>query len=474
MDRKILLVDDDDNMREALRETVQRMNIAEVDTAINGRDGYAKATSTLYDLIISDMRMPDIDGLTMFEMLKVTGIETPVCFITAYGTVNGAVEALKQGAYDYILKPFSPEVIEELIRRTFNLQSIGKIRPADRRGTIYKSAYMAHVFSLAREVARSEATVLITGESGTGKEVLARFIHESSLRGEGSFIAVNCAAIPDNLLESELFGYEKGAFTGANSRKLGKFELATDGTLLLDELGEIPLHLQPKLLRVLQEKEVERLGGEKTQKINTRILATTNKNLKELVAKGEFREDLYYRLNVISMELPPLRDRKEDLPDLVSFFVEKYSDLNHKPLKTISDEAMQALVGYAWPGNVRELEHTIERAVVLSRTGSIEAHDLFLHGITVDGFQQRQALLESADTTKQDSADMTESGQDSDETLSIKAGSTIADMERELILSTLRKTAGNRTKAAEMLGITVRTLRNKLSEYREAGIDVEI
>jgi two-component system response regulator FlrC len=471
MERRILLVDDDDNMREALQETVQRMNVADVDTAINGRDGYTKATSTLYDLIISDMRMPDIDGLTMFEMLKVTGIETPVCFITAYGTVNGAVEALKQGAYDYILKPFSPEVIEELIRRTFKLQSIGKIRPAERRGTIYKSAYMAHVFSLAREVARSEATILITGESGTGKEVLARFVHESSLRASGPFVAVNCAAIPDNLLESELFGYEKGAFTGANSRKLGKFELASEGTLLLDELGEIPLHLQPKLLRVLQEKEVERLGGERTQKINTRILATTNRDLKELVAKGEFREDLYYRLNVISMELPPLRDRKEDLAELVDFFIAKYSDINHKPLKPMSEEAMQALMSYDWPGNVRELEHTIERAVVLSRGAAIGVHDLFLHGITVDSFLQRQKSLDP-DATGADEEPYEEEQTDA-ESLEIKAGSTIADMERELIISTLRKTAGNRTKASEMLGITVRTLRNKLNEYREAGIDIE-
>ncbi len=492
MDKRILIVDDDDNMREAMKETIERMKVAEVDTAVNGRDGYAKATSAVYDLIISDMRMPDIDGLTMFEMLKVTGIDTPLCFVTAFGTVTGAVEALKEGAYDYIMKPFSPEVVEELVRRTFELKGSGILKPADKRGTIYKSAYMAHVFSLAREVARSEATVLITGESGTGKEVLARFIHENSLRSSGQFVAVNCAAIPDNLLESELFGYEKGAFTGAANRKMGKFELASGGTLLLDEVGEIPLHLQPKLLRVLQEKEIERLGGEKSQKIDTRILATTNRDLRTMAKEGAFREDLFYRLNVISMELPPLRDRKEDLPDLVSFFVKKYSDINHKPLKELSDGAMRVLADYNWPGNVRELEHTIERAVVLARGKKIESPDLFLHGITVDSFQKRQEeqlpepghgdIDEAMETVqnrrnkvwkKQEEAVDEPAAAEVGSAFSVVAGSTIADMERELILNTLRKVEWNRTRAAEMLGITVRTLRNKLNEYRDAGIDID-
>ena len=317
IDKNILIVDDDDNMREAMKETVLRLGVS-VDTAENGRIGFEKATKKVYDLIISDMRMPEIDGLSMFEMLKATGIKTPVCFVTAYGSVTGAVEALKIGAYDYILKPFSPEVIEELIRRTFELagsqsSAAGNVPLEDnsKKGTVYKSAYMEHIFSLAKDVAESEATVLITGESGTGKEVLARFIHENSGHAKGPFVAVNCAAIPENLIESELFGYEKGAFTGAVNKKIGKFEAADGGTILLDEIGEIPLHLQAKLLRVLQEREVERLGALKPSKINTRVLATTNRNLKVMSEEGSFREDLYYRLNVISMELPPLRDRKE-------------------------------------------------------------------------------------------------------------------------------------------------------------------
>ena len=475
VNKNILIVDDDDNMREAMKETVLRLNI-NVDTAENGRKGFEMATKKVYDLIISDMRMPEIDGLSMFEMLKATGIKTPVCFVTAYGSVTGAVEALKIGAYDYILKPFSPEVIEELIRRTFELsdaaagEKVQQEQDHNQKGTVYKSAYMEHVFSLAKDVAESEATVLITGESGTGKEVLARFIHENSGHAKGPFVAVNCAAIPENLIESELFGYEKGAFTGAVNKKLGKFETADGGTILLDEIGEIPIHLQAKLLRVLQEKEVERLGALKPSKINTRVLATTNRNLKEMSQEGTFREDLYYRLNVISMELPPLRDRKEDVADLSSFFIKKYSEINKKAVKPLSDDALKALQSYDWPGNVRELEHTIERAVVLSKTNEITSKDLFLHGITIAGFKSKpetENIVEEKEEAKK-TAEIS-----SDESMGGTVGRTIADVEQELILKTLQDVAGNRTKAAEILGITVRTLRNKLNEYRDMGIDVE-
>lgn len=475
VNKNILIVDDDDNMREAMKETVLRLNI-NVDTAENGRKGFEMATKKVYDLIISDMRMPEIDGLSMFEMLKATGIKTPVCFVTAYGSVTGAVEALKIGAYDYILKPFSPEVIEELIRRTFELsdaaagEKVQQEQDHNQKGTVYKSAYMEHVFSLAKDVAESEATVLITGESGTGKEVLARFIHENSGHAKGPFVAVNCAAIPENLIESELFGYEKGAFTGAVNKKLGKFETADGGTILLDEIGEIPIHLQAKLLRVLQEKEVERLGALKPSKINTRVLATTNRNLKEMSQEGTFREDLYYRLNVISMELPPLRDRKEDVADLSSFFIKKYSEINKKAVKPLSEDALKALQSYEWPGNVRELEHTIERAVVLSKTTEITSKDLFLHGITIAGFKSKpetENIVEEKEEVKK-TADIS-----SDESMGGAVGRTIADVEQELILKTLQDVAGNRTKAAEILGITVRTLRNKLNEYRDMGIDVE-
>ncbi len=332
-----------------------------------------------------------------------------------------------------------------------------------------------YIVWLKKDVAESEATVLITGESGTGKEVLARFIHENSGHAKGPFVAVNCAAIPENLIESELFGYEKGAFTGAVNKKIGKFEAADGGTILLDEIGEIPLHLQAKLLRVLQEREVERLGALKPSKINTRVLATTNRNLKVMSEEGSFREDLYYRLNVISMELPPLRDRKEDVADLSLFFIKKYSEINKKPVKPLSDDALKTLQSYEWPGNVRELEHTIERAVVLSKTTEITSKDLFLHGITIAGFKSNPKE-DIKDIIKEEKAekDAKEAKYSAEEhKVDNAVGRTIADVEQELILKTLQDVSGNRTKAAEILGITVRTLRNKLNEYRDAGIDVE-
>ncbi len=472
-EKRILVVDDDDNMREAICETIKRMGIT-VDTAVNGMDGFEKATNRLYDLIISDMRMPNIDGLAMFEMLKGSGIKTPVCFVTGYGTVTGAVDALKLGAYDYILKPFPPDVIEELIRRTFELSALsvfplGKdVNEEGGVGLVYKSAYMAHLFALAKDVAKSESTVLITGESGTGKEVLARYIHDNSNHSSGQFVAVNCAAIPDNLLESELFGFEKGAFTGADKPKAGKFELANNGTLLLDEIGEIPINLQAKLLRVLQEREVERLGGVKPVKLTARILATTNRSLKVMVDEGTFREDLFYRLNVISMELPSLRQRVEDIADLARFFVKKYATINNKAEKQLSEGVLKTLKGYDFPGNVRELEHTIERAVVLSKGENIEASDLFLHGITVESFNMdKLSFNKTGSTTKVRSSD--DVAVLNDDTV----GKTIADVERELILKTLKDNDNNKTRAAEVLGITVRTLRNKLNEYKEQGIIID-
>jgi len=467
--KKILIVDDDDNMREAMVETVRRMGVS-VDYATDGQEGFEKASRTPYDLIISDMRMPVVDGMGMLNLLSGSGVTAPVCFVTAFGTVNNAVDALKLGAFDYILKPFAPEVIEELVRRVLELEDVAPSSKRKKNTAIFRSAFMAQLFSLARDVAASEATVLITGESGTGKEVFARYIHENSNRKNGPFVAVNCAALPDNLIESELFGYEKGAFTGAANRKPGKFELADGGTILLDELGEIPLHLQAKLLRVLQEKEIERLGGTKPVRINVRILATTNRDLKKEVEANNFREDLYYRLNVISIELPPLRDRKDDIMELVSFFIEKYCQINGKNQCRLADDAKNALLNYDWPGNVRELEHTIERAVVLCRDDVINEKNLFLHGITINQFLLDKQEISAASGDCQTPEPI--SVQAEKPAAGLTLGGTIADMERELILSTLKQTDGNRTRAAELLGITVRTLRNKLNEYREMGIDV--
>jgi len=465
MNKKILIVDDDDNMRTAVETTLRRMGI-DVTTAENGKEGLDYATNDHFDLIISDMRMPVMDGETMFKMLKSAGVTTKVCFITAYGTVDSAVKLIKEGAFDYILKPFAPEVIEELVNRAFAIEDL--IPEVDENRTVFKSPYMSQIFSIAKDVAESEATVLITGESGTGKEVLARFIHENSKR-KGDFVAINCAAIPESLIESELFGYERGAFTGAINRKEGKFELANGGTLLLDEIGEIPINLQAKLLRVLQEKEIERLGGTKKQKVDVRIIATTNRNLREEVKNGNFREDLFYRLNVINIEIPPLRERKEDIEPLALFFIDKYCNLNKKPQKKLSREALDLLKSYDWPGNVRELEHTIERAVILSKDQYITPLNLFLHGISLNSYKEYINNKDNIEITEIVNSETT----DEDKPIKISAGMTIADMERELILNTLRETKGNRTKAAELLGITVRTLRNKLHEYREQGIQVD-
>ncbi|QAR32493.1 sigma-54-dependent Fis family transcriptional regulator [Geovibrio thiophilus] len=468
--RKVLIVDDDDNMREALKETVRRMGLS-VETAENGREGFEKASSRPYDLIVSDMRMPEIDGLAMFNMMRSSGIETPVCFITAFGTVSNAVAALKLGASDYILKPFPPEVIEELIRRTFEIESLNKGGKRKKNKAVFRSAFMARLFALAKDVAGSEATVLITGESGTGKEVLARYIHDNSSRADGPFVAVNCAAIPENLIESELFGFEKGAFTGAINRKAGKFELADGGTILLDEIGEVPIHLQAKLLRVLQEREVERLGSIRPEKINVRILATTNRDLKKEVASGNFREDLFYRLNVIAIELPPLRERREDVRELAEFFMLKYAEINRKGSCSLGEKALQALIDYDWPGNVRELEHTVERAVVLCRDKVISERDLFLHGITIKQFLLESDFQKELPAQQATVCTETASGEEVCRTVPsvTTVGVTIAEMERELILKTLEEVGGNRTKAADLLGITVRTLRNKLNEYRESG-----
>lgn len=468
-DKSILIVEDDDNMRSALTETVKRMGIS-VDTASDGGEGFDKVMKKRYDLIISDIRMPKIDGLKMYEMIKAAGINTPVCFITAFGTVENAVRALKDGAFDFIIKPFPLEAIEEMIRRVFEI-SKNIVKPdVNKPKFIFKNKYMEELFNIAKEIAPTEATVLITGESGTGKEVIARFIHENSNR-KGEYVAINCAAIPESLIESELFGYEKGAFTGAVNRKPGKFELADGGTLLLDEIGEVPLNLQAKLLRVLQEKEIERLGGTVKQKVNVRIIATTNRDLKDEVKKGTFREDLFYRLNVINIELPPLRKRKEDILSIANFFVRKYAEINHKPVKEFSKETESALLSYSWPGNVRELEHTIERAVILSKDKVITPKDLFLHGITYDN-RYLEAEKEDFSFDEDENINSKEENGEENSPLNITTGMTISKMEQELILKTLKEVNGNRTKAAEMLGITVRTLRNKLQEYKSKGVDL--
>ncbi len=355
--------------------------------------------------------------------------------VVACGVANDtslAVKAIKAGAKEYIPLPPDPELIGAVLAAATR----------ENHALIYGDKKTENILKIAKQIAPSEASVLLTGSSGTGKEIFSRFIHDNSKRANKKFVAVNCAAIPETLLESELFGYEKGAFTGAVARRIGKFEEASDGTLLLDEISEMDIGIQAKLLRAIQEKEIDRIGGKSPIKVNTRIIATSNRNLEEAVQNGTFRQDLYYRLNVISINIPDLKDRPDDILVLAKHFIKKYSELNELPMKDLSKEAADALLHYMWPGNVRELENTMHRAVLLS-TGD---------EISIDAI-----MLQNPEAQKEDEA--------------VQVGQTVAGMERKLIIDTLKHTMGNRTTAANILGISIRTLRNKLKQYQEEGFD---
>jgi DNA-binding NtrC family response regulator len=366
--------------------------------------------------------------------------------MTAYGTVETAVKAIKLGAYDFLLKPVSPEALEHILLRVtevLELRSQNRIMQADLahkfQNIIGRSKMMKEIFDLIQSVANARSTVMITGGSGTGKEMVARAIHYASNRAQHPFIKLNCAALPENLVEAELFGYEKGAFTDAKKTNRGRFELADGGTLLLDEISEMPLNLQSKLLRVIQEREFERVGSSQTISVDVRIVATSNRNLKEFIAQGLFREDLFYRLNVIPIYLPPLSDRKDDIPMLAQHFIEKYNEENGRTVKKVEDAVMRMFLRYHWPGNVRELENMIERAVVTAKSEIL----------TDDDFPTELAL-----------------GPIADDLPPLKVPMKLEEGSKYLILKTLEKFNGNKTKAAEALGITTRTIRNKLAEYQ--------
>jgi DNA-binding NtrC family response regulator len=426
---RLLVVDDDIQMLSALETALSRKGHL-VETASNGIEAAAKLDTITVQAVITDLKMPGMDGLELLQHVRRTNPALPVVVLSAFGTVPMAVEAIKAGANDFLVKPFSQDALDQMLER------LSQSRPhtgSQSTELVTENASMRALLASAAQAAKTQATVLVQAESGTGKELLAHWIHQNSVNAKGPFVAVNCAALPDSLLESELFGYEKGAFTGANNFKPGKFEMAQNGTILLDEIGEMAPILQAKLLRVLQEHEVDRVGGRKPIPIQVRVIATTNKDLKKLIARGQFREDLYFRLNVVPMRIPPLRERKDDIPALVRSFMKRYGNETDPQ---VDEETTQLLSRYGWPGNVRELENLVQRSFALRGKLKITPSDLFEQSV------------------------------EHPEASPINAGHSVSEMERKLIMATLEQTSGNRTHASRLLGISLRTLRNKLREYR--------
>jgi DNA-binding NtrC family response regulator len=451
---RILVVDDQEMMRDSLAATLARDG-HEVTAAGDGPMAVTKLGAGRFDLLISDLKMPRMTGMELLAEAKKLRPEMPVVLMTAFATVQTAVEAMKLGAYDYIQKPFDGEEIKLLVDRTLEHNRLIRENQALRsmtelsapRPLIGTSSIMEEVRKRIELVAKSNATVLIRGESGTGKEVVARAIHAASARRDRPLLAVNCAALSENLLESELFGHEKGAFTGADRLRRGRFELADGGSLLLDEISEIAPALQAKLLRVLQESAFERVGSSLTQQVDVRVIATTNRDLEQAVAEGKFRGDLFYRLNVVPIELPPLRSRHEDVPELCRHFLHQIARREKSVFRHIETEAIRLLQRYPWPGNVRELQNIIERAGVLeSEPGVIRASTL-------------EPWLKIGDNTAP--------------VVDGLAGKPLADIEKQVILTTLQQVRGHRIKTATALGIGVRTLGMKLKRWREEGEPVE-
>lgn len=432
---KILIIDDEEHMCWALERAMRQEGYQAISTT-RGSKGLELIKEHAPTLVILDLKMPEMDGLEVLKKIRELNPRLPVVMLTAHGSIETAIEAMKLGASDYLTKPFDLDELKLVIKQNLQVSQLASevdfLRSELQKKysqLIGQSPAMQEVLKLIDRVAQSNATVLITGESGTGKEVAAVTIHQHSPRRDGPFVPVNCAAIPDNLLESELFGHEKGAFTGALQRKPGRFELAHNGTLFLDEIAEMPLNMQAKLLRVLQEKAFERVGGTETLKVDVRVIAATNRNLKEAMEKGQFREDLYYRLNVIQINMPALRDRKEDIPLLANHFLNKFAPGGK--INRISPAAMQLLTRYHWPGNIRELQNVIERAVIICQGQEISPADLPKELLITSEQAARQNLITIPD-----------------------GGISLEELEKELIIKALEKSGGNQTRAAQLLGIT--------------------
>jgi DNA-binding NtrC family response regulator len=451
---RILVVDDEQATREVFAELLQHWGY-DVEQTADGHEALKLAAERHPDVIVSDLVMPKLDGLQLVRALREEQPDTPVVIITGRGTIDAAVEAIREGVFDFVEKPLEPARLRVILQRALEKkQTQHEVHVLRRRlaqmgedsagGLIGASAPMRRVLELITKVAPSKASVVITGQSGTGKEMVARAIHRISERRDRPFIGINCSAIPASLMESELFGHERGAFTGADQRRLGCWELAEGGTLFLDEVGEIPLELQAKFLRVLEEQKLRRLGGKTEISVDVRVISATNRDLKQEIKAGRFREDLYFRLNVFNLELPPLKDRREDIGVLAQHFLDKFSREGGRRIQGISPGALQLLVAHAWPGNIRELRNTLERAVILCSTGTIDVGDL-----------------------PEDLARAARGAGDSSAFLKLPLGLPMREVEKEYVLASLGRLQNNKARTAQMLGISEKTLYNKL--HRWAG-----
>jgi DNA-binding NtrC family response regulator len=460
---RILIVDDEALMRDMAAESLRRRG-HEVILARNATEGLEKFDET-FALVLSDYKMPGATGLDFLKRLRERDAHVPFVLMTAHGTVQVAVEAMRHSAWDFLEKPFDPDVLELTVERALEVDGLRRenlrLRLAldDKFRMVGNSNTLSAVQKLISQVAPTRTTVLIQGESGTGKELVARAIHDSSPRADRPFVKVNCAALPESLFESELFGHEKGAFTGALRSQRGKFELADSGTLLLDEISEMPLSMQAKLLRVLQEREIPKIGSETEIPVDVRIVCSTNRDLIAEVEAGRFRSDLFYRLNVIRIHVPPLRERPEDIPELANWFLQRYNGENGFTVSGFSSAAVERLRSHSWPGNVRELENAVQRAVVLTQSGEVSASIL---GLDTARNPPRPNATTVASSTPPTATELDPS-----------QAITIGEMEKRMIFASLERLANNRTRAAEQLGISIRTLRNKLREYRGEPVGEE-
>lgn len=459
----VLIVEDDSDLREALTETLSMAGY-KTEIAVNGIDALDVLSEKSIDMVISDVQMAKMDGVKLLNKIKTSYAELPVILMTAFGTIQQAVDVMQSGAVDYLVKPFQPEVLISKVS-----QFLPTILSETDTGFVASDDKTKEVMDIAKRVANSDATLLITGESGTGKEVLAQYVHQQSNRSKEPFVAINCAAIPENMLEAILFGYQKGAYTGAYKACPGKFEQAQNGTLLLDEISEMSLPLQAKLLRVLQEKEVERLGDQNSIELNVRVIATSNRNMRKEVTAGQFREDLYYRLNVFPINMPALRERKGDIVPIAKFLLARAASENNASCPELSKEVCKTLETYSWPGNVRELDNVMQRALILTMSGEVTENEIQFEHHDFD--ESTRVQRSNEEISKEINNEIRD-----DEVVNREStlGDDLKDRETNMIIEVLKETMGSRKTAAEKLGISPRTLRYKLAKMRERGVAIPI